>query len=660
MLNRRVTPDAGRILFCLLCSVFVVSCRSSQAGREVPPGVEPNKPVEEQGQLLAQAREQSPLRIVYPAENAVIPAPSTFIAGNIPQGARLTLKVDQGDELDVRVNARGYFAQAFPLTPGQHTITAAIPGTAYRKELHITRELPPQPISADVLKIAGETAQPKEDRGLTTGDIIEFSVKATPASYVEVQLAKRTIILRSPSSLARARGRSKHHSGQAVNPNVNLGTDAAFGKIYQRRSGSPPDLYLGFYKVAPDDHFASVHPKFALFKGGKSKTFVSDAAITVVSQPTLAQTRHSNTIVRLGPGKARTTPADEGVRFMVDGWQADQLRCLLAGGHHVWIAREDLVYEAESGESGPAPRSVARTLNLLEGDNYGPQLIVPLSQKLPYQVEQLMNPSRLVLRVFGATADIDWVTPILNPGNGSDLIDHATWRQAADDILEITLHLKPHRQWGFKVDYEDTKLRLHVKRPPQIQSANGAAPLRGLSICIDPGHGGKERGATGCSGIAEADVNLGISMKLKRLLEQDGARVVMTRTTDTDVSLDERVRIAGDADVDILLSVHNNALPDGADPQKEHGTSSYWYHPQAIELARSLKLAMVNEINFPDFGTRWQNLALTRPSAMLSTLAEVGFMINPDEIAVLEQPEGQARAAMGLRKGLIEYLNAGN
>ena len=57
-------------------------------------------------------------------------------------------------------------------------------------------------------------------------------------------------------------------------------------------------------------------------------------------------------------------------------------------------------------------------------------------------------------------------------------------------------------------------------------------------------------------------------------------------------SLDERVKIATDAQADFLISIHNNALPDGRDPWQEHGTSSYWYHPQSVELARCLKNAV--------------------------------------------------------------------
>jgi N-acetylmuramoyl-L-alanine amidase len=177
-----------------------------------------------------------------------------------------------------------------------------------------------------------------------------------------------------------------------------------------------------------------------------------------------------------------------------------------------------------------------------------------------------------------------------------------------------------------------------------------------LKICVDPGHGGKEIGAIGCSGVPESSVNLAIALRLRTLLEKAGAQVVMTRTADQDVSLDERVRIANEHKVNILLSVHNNSLPDGRYPWLEHGSSVYWYQPQSTELGRYLKNGLISAMSLPDRGNRFQNLALARPSAMPAVLAEIGFMINPEEYALLISPEGQDLAAQGLLKGLEDYL----
>jgi N-acetylmuramoyl-L-alanine amidase len=205
------------------------------------------------------------------------------------------------------------------------------------------------------------------------------------------------------------------------------------------------------------------------------------------------------------------------------------------------------------------------------------------------------------------------------------------------------------------VDYEGTNLVLHIKGAPNVALAENS--LRGLRICVDPGHGGRETGAIGLSGIKEATMNLAISLKVERMLRELGAEVIMTRRTDIDVPLGDRVATAVAAKADLLLSIHNNSLPDGRNPLTEHGTSTYYYHPQSRTYANDLRIAMVPAIGFPDYNTRWQNLALCRPTQMPASLVEVGFVINPDEYAVLISDEGQERAARGITNGVRNFLS---
>ena len=222
----------------------------------------------------------------------------------------------------------------------------------------------------------------------------------------------------------------------------------------------------------------------------------------------------------------------------------------------------------------------------------------------------------------------------MDSAGDNPLVDHIAFKQISDDVYEVTAFLKSSRQWGFYGTYENSDLHIHVKQPPRI-AGTPERKLSGSQICLDPGHGGSESGAIGCGGMKEADMNLAIALKFRDLLEAQGAHVIMTRTTDKLVSLEDRVAIANNNKVDILLSIHNNALPDGRDPWTEHGTSSDLYHPQAIELAKDLRSAVASTTKFGDLSTRWQNLALTRPSSMIASLYEVGFVINPDEYAAL-------------------------
>jgi len=629
-LARRTVRRAAFVVLPLSASVFFISCRSPAA--VAPP--------EKQETLIAQgAAQQIPggVMVVYPTDSTPIAASSTFIIGSCPPGSTLTC---QGQP--VRLNAQGFFAHVVALKPGANNfLLTRNNDQSLSRTITVNREAALATVPPGKPAFAPDSAEPKTDVGLAAGDLLPLSVRATPGGRVEVFIGKRKI------TLAHAVASRKRVSGTL---SINLGMDTDYGKVFQRQAARQPDLYYGFYRVSGEDHWQRVKPRFVLTVGRHSAHFTCPGALSVVDQPRLARTVHDETVVRLGPGKARTTPLPESVRFLVDGWQDDSMRCLLAAGHHVWVSREDLAFD---DEGGLPPVSAVRTVNV-QSDGNGATLVVPLAQRLPYQLEQQLNPNRIILKIFGATSDTDWITQAPPAVSGSPL-EQVTWKQPADHLYELTAHLKPGRQWGFWAQYQGTDLLLHLKGPPNL--VEGGQPLSGATICIDPGHGGSETGAIGPSGVKESTVNLAIAARLRDLLEAYGASVVMTRQRDDqEVSLAERVKIALDARADLLISVHNNALPDGRDPWAEHGSSSYWYHPQATELARALKGELVKETALPDFGTNYQNLALCRPSALVATLIEVGFMINPDEYAQLITPEFQNRAAAALATGIRDYL----
>jgi len=619
------------------------------------------------------------LKIVYPKSGTYISAPSTFIVGQTNPGAILTCNGSS-----VRVNRAGFFAHVVSLQYGaNHFILSctskndsesnnatydAISNTYTKtsssysnasnaqEEFTVYRKAPPKPISTKEIKLM--EFGPGTDLGLRTGDIINFSAHATPNSKVFVQFGEHEL------TLLPCKGK---YTGN--NP-----PEVTYGKVV---SSSPSangnnysDSYKGAYRVSENDHFTNIHPRYTLVSGIKTLSASSKITINTVEECLAARTIKTPTIVRIAPNLARTTPLVEDVQVIIDGWVGDNMRCLYSPNRHVWIKRQDLFIDnsiatlqthVPSKPSYPiaiAPQAVARTINLVN-DSYGEQLRLPLTERLPYQIEQKLNPNCLILRVYGVSSDTDWITNEPETSTvDKQIIDHVTWKQPEDNVYEITVHLPEHRQWGYKIFYESTILCLDIKReasPAQVENDNR---LDGIKICLDPGHGGSEAGSIGCSGLPESQVNLAIALKTKTFLENLGATVIMTRTSQSEnLSLDERVKIATDSQADFLISIHNNALPDGRDPWQEHGTSSYWYYPQSIELARCLKNAVKQATDFPDLGARYQNLALARAQAMPAVLLEIGFMINPDEFTLLIDPQFQLTVAQAIATGVTEYLN---
>ncbi|MDZ4835310.1 MAG: N-acetylmuramoyl-L-alanine amidase [Candidatus Melainabacteria bacterium] len=648
---------------------------------------------------LTESPDKNAIYVAYPKEGTKVTASSTFFVGASEPGKGMTI-----NGAPVRKNAQGFFAHVVPLKRGTNTfVVSAADKSCPDKTLHVVRPEIVAPTATSGVEILDQTVEPKSDTAVSVGDLIILKARATPGGTMTVRIDDRAITLspapevrqsrqkKGPSSKKKSGGTKKGAAGNkaataaaAKSPspantapaNVNDGLAIAYGKVFQSLPADAEDLYVGFYKIQPTDRFNSSRVKFTLKKDGSSVTALAPGAVTVLTQPRMVQTSHDDTIIRVSPDKARLTPLPQGVRLMVDGWQGDNLRVLYGPGQHVYVKSEDVVTEKGSrGGSGAAAKGFISTVNISRS-SYGDAVVVPLSQRLPFHIEQSLNPNKLVVKIYGATSDTDYASQQYNkafeegedppqagavsrPAKEPGMIDGVTWRQVSDDVYELTVKVRGNRQWGFAGSYQDNKLLVHVKNPPPVKPT-ADRPLAGLSICVDPGHGMPAPGSTGCSGVTEAQVNLAISLKLRKLLEAEGAKVIMTRTTDVDLDLYDRCNVARNNGADVLLSVHNNALPDGRDPWKEHGSSTYWYHPQSTELARSIKDALVHELSWPDIGARYQNLALTRPSNQLSVLAEIGFMINPDEYAQLIRPDVQDRIAQAISAGLKNYFHAGN
>ncbi|MBX9573732.1 MAG: N-acetylmuramoyl-L-alanine amidase [Candidatus Obscuribacterales bacterium] len=582
--------------------------------------------------------------LAYPRgeNNNKIDAPATFLIGSVTAGKKLLL-----DGQEVKTNAQGYFAQVVKLAFGKNDFNLHVDGQGASDGLKVTveRPAPPPVLSTNSFNILPESLSPKEDIGVTAGDIIQIAARATPGCIVTAKFGGHTVALK-PAVQKRKDGKTT----------VNLGLATTFGVTFQRSPSALKDLYLGFYKVAPNDNFQNANVIFTLqksaAKGAQSIQAKAEGKVSVVQQPILLSTAHKDTIVRLGPGQARTTPLPEGVRLMADGYLGQWWRLDLAPGRHVWIAKEDMVADEEINN---VPLSKVSTVNL-ETDSYGARVVVPLNQKLPYQIEQDLSGGKLSLHIFGITSDTDFVTSDQKPSDSAcaKLIDYVTWRQKSDRHYELVTQLKSKDQWGFYADYEENSLVLHIKTPPPIDVESGT--LKGLTICVDPGHGGKEPGAIACSGVKEATLNYALGKQFQNALEALGAKVIMTRTAEQYAGLQERVDTAIASKADMLISVHNNSLPDGRDPWKEHGSSSYWYHTQSMGLANLARERLVKDGGLKDFGTRYQNLALCRPSNMLACLVEVGFVINPDELSALQDPKFQETVGKSLAESVKTFL----
>jgi N-acetylmuramoyl-L-alanine amidase len=271
-------------------------------------------------------------------------------------------------------------------------------------------------------------------------------------------------------------------------------------------------------------------------------------------------------------------------------------------------------------------------------------LRVPVSARLPFRVFE--GERTLALRFYGAAGDVNF----MRYGATDSLVRRMSWDQTTSDEVTLTLELW-HPVWGYRARWDGNDLLFDVRRPPVL---NKGRPLAGRLIAVDPGH--PPGGATGPTGFREAEANLAVALELRRLLESAGARVLMTRTADSSLELGPRVAIAERADADVLLSIHNNALPDGVDPFAHNGASVYYNHLRSIPLARHIQSELIAGLGIRDLGIGRGDFALVRGTWMPSVLTEGLFMMLPDQEAALRSPRGQQLYARAVFEGVRRFL----
>lgn len=176
-------------------------------------------------------------------------------------------------------------------------------------------------------------------------------------------------------------------------------------------------------------------------------------------------------------------------------------------------------------------------------------------------------------------------------------------------------------------------------------------------LVLDPGHGGKATGAIYKGGptLMEKNVNLEMALKVEALLKQvDGLDVVMTRSDDTDVSLQGRVDIAESLNADIMVSIHANSMPVGSKPTS--GTETLYTKPESKKLAETIHKHLIEATGLPDRRAKYQNLHVDRESNMPTALVETGFLYAGGDVEKLTDPAWQDRVAQAIAAGIVEYL----
>lgn len=178
--------------------------------------------------------------------------------------------------------------------------------------------------------------------------------------------------------------------------------------------------------------------------------------------------------------------------------------------------------------------------------------------------------------------------------------------------------------------------------------------LKGLTLVIDAGHGGNDRGTTGALGTDEKDITLLTAELLSSKLQAAGANVIMTRESDVYVDLRKRVSISHQAVADAFISLHYDAIENSS----VRGFTTYYMYNYQKELASYVHKGLGDMISLSDRGIQPGNYLVLRENKQKAILIELGYLSNATEERQLTTEQFREQATHGIYNGIINYFDA--
>ncbi len=549
------------------------------------------------------------VRLIAPfkAENAV-QSSRQFITGSTCKSCSITI-----NDKPVKVYSTGAFAMEINLKPGDSsfTIKAVASGKTAAKIIRYTYTVPKPAAATKTLDIEVIQTFPEGDLVLRPGDRIKFKVKALPNCTV------KTI------------------DGTILNELPVANTKGIAG------------IYQGEYVVKPADSFFVMKiPVSVTDSSGKTITKETKNLFSVMSPYTqdIAVTKGRLAHLEYGLGDDRLGGAkmgyiDSNIVLKIIGKVGTHYKVQLAKSRTAYIP-EELVTLAPKGSF--TPESLTDKITVY-GDSVYDYVKLNLFAKLPYQSFQLAEPSKIVVDVFGATNNTNWITQ-LQTAKEIKAIDY---EQVADEIFRVTIQLNHQQHWGHTIYYSGNSLVVKIKQQPKNLT------LDNLTIAIDAGHGGTNNGAVGATGTYEKAVTLALSLKLQRALQKEGAKVIMTRDREMFFDNKERILFYRDSTPDLLLSIHLNSSED---PFRAGGTSTYYRYIGFKPLSLFIYKRLV-ELGLKEYGNTGSfNFMLNSPTEYPNALIETLFISNLEEEEKILNPEFQQEMVGKIIAGVKDFL----
>jgi N-acetylmuramoyl-L-alanine amidase len=529
----------------------------------------------------------------------------------------------------------GTFLAIVPVTPGIFNFYCVAQGDTQlvhvRREVYIPHYLATS--TRDSLVADTSYVFPADSLALRPGDMLTVVFKGTPGCTASFSISG----LVNDLPMSEMSPKKQFYWGEAV-----------FGQGRPTRAPAVEGIYSGVYVLQPDDVIENAAITFMLRdSAGDSLHVVAPGRVSTFENdvPRIATLTQELTVARTRPGKGYQLFLPEGVKLWITGADGEFYRARLVDDESVWVPAANVEFLSPGTMPPQSEVQVART----ESFDEFTRLTIFLDDRLPFKIEQSTKPQRLHVILYGVTANTDWI----RHDYGDPLVGDIRWTQEQEGRYRLSIDLNQKQQWGYRAYYRDTNFILDINKTPRISSRS--RPLRDLLVCVDPGHG-PDLGAIGPTGKTEREATLELATRVAQKLLARDARVMLTRNDELGLPLAARPKFADSSRAHLFLSLHYNALPDGVDPNRSRGSSTYYFHPHSYRLAEAVLRRMLKKLKLPNFGLYYDNLAVCRVTSMPSALIEPAFIMHPIEEMRILDPEFRDDLATAIVEGLEDFV----
>jgi len=285
----------------------------------------------------------------------------------------------------------------------------------------------------------------------------------------------------------------------------------------------------------------------------------------------------------------------------------------------------------------PGPSSMIRIIQALQFDENTVYVMVEPNEKLTYDYASIIGRNKFILELTAARPES---AKIVAPS-------------PEEKFFRASISATAEAEISAEAAIPITRIiKIPVIKPVKTEISKIVPMLKGKTIAIDPGHGGRDPGYVGRSGVLEKNLNLKIAMKLKKILTDAGAKVIMSREKDVSTKDKEIVNMANSGKADIFVSIHLNSYTS----PRVGGSETFYYMPWSKKFASVMQKNISAALKRRDRGIKKVTYYTVHHTKMPSVLIEPVYLTNIKEEKLILTPEFQARVAYGIYKGITEYV----